>query len=125
MSQTTEPLELAGAARAALTEIRRMLMAPKPENIESCCGELKRAIAFVQRLTGLAIETNESVRRREELRVEAEELRRELAQAGRLLHQAGGFYLGWARLLLAAGEAYTPDGEATPLPVVRRLSVEG
>ena len=130
MSAGSGPLELIGEARAALGHVKESLLSPTPEALENATPQLVEVVERLRRLRKHleAEEPQGSVAEKESkrhIRSLAVELGRDLNDVRKLTEQAGGFYLGWASVLLSASGSYTPNGEAAPPPESHSLSVEG
>jgi hypothetical protein len=112
-------LDLVAEGRGRVQQMRRALLTPSPEAVRDCAPDLERAIDC---LAGV----HETLPRIAEcdlasVRTELWALRQDVREATALLHNAAGFFLGWARLVANAAEAYTPQGSCSRVVVMPRV----
>lgn len=122
MPLSASDLDWIRQAQASLGEARRLLLSPTPESLEESAPHLKSAAGALEALEGALHLGGGSPK--QVLLPELSHLRRQLSAVHGLLGQAGGFYLGWARLL-AGTDGYTAEGRQTPAPPAPRISLEG
>lgn len=119
----SEALETAKQARNNLEQARRVLLSLNPEVLDSSNALLGEALRRMSLLEGsLAAGLPEA---RPELLAEVREFGRDLARVQALAVNAAAFYLGWGRLLHAALNGYTAQGQAAAPPPARRFVVRG
>jgi len=102
--------------------IRRKLLNPATEVLDSCRPHLRTAIDSLENLQQLlAASTSRPGPARTALQTEVSELGRELRQVNSLMRNASAFYSGLGRLLTPDNDgtmAYAPSGPLT----IRRAS---
>ena len=130
MSAADQPLELIEQARAALGQVREMLLAPTPTSLDRCARPLAEATDRLQRLKSYLEAQGDAQNLLPDARGQpwkplARELQREVSDLRKLLGQAGAFYLGWARILLSASGSYTANGAMTAPADSGTLRMEG
>ncbi len=111
---------------AELDSVRRLLLEPSAANLACCEAPLETLCTHMRGLYDQVRaagppEAEERLR----LRGLLQSIRTRMAVNERLLHNAAGIRLGWARILLAAADSYTARGEATPLPARPAFSLDG
>jgi hypothetical protein len=103
-----EPSEIEAAkqARRIIGLVRRKLLNPTPQVLESCAPHLRTAIQSMEHLQKLigGPATLATVAARGDLRAEVRELGRELAQINALMRGAAQYYSGLATFLLPPAE---------------------
>ena len=109
--------ERLAAAGAAMSRVNGLLVAPSPQTFDFCQRALQEAAAEL----GACHAVLPGHHGNSDLLTTARQLRAEVLLAGRLLHSAADFYIGWERLLGAMSGGYTASGE--PSPVVRQGTV--
>jgi hypothetical protein len=120
-----EDIERVRGARRKLRQVRQILMTPSPEQLGECGPVLEEAADLLGSLLEGGMSSARGVVLGSLLSDELQVLRRELTVVTALMHQAAGYYLGWAQMLGAAIGGYTSHGDVPPLAVESRLSVEG
>ncbi len=103
-----------------LEQVRQMLLQPSAANLNLCMPIIRETI---DSLTEVRARMGAGTAVPAETRLRIEQTARVTRQISLLLHHAGGLQLGWARMFLAAAEAYRPDGGESPLPDAARLPV--
>jgi hypothetical protein len=114
-------VESAKQARRSIGLIRRKLLNPTPQVLDSCSPHLRNAIQCMEHLLRLLESSPEGASWRSSLQAEVLELSRELSQANALLRGAANYYFGLASFLLPPPEenfGYSSAGAmaATPAP---------
>jgi hypothetical protein len=109
------------AVRVEVEGACRLLVLASPEALTRCEGALERAAAELRQ--GRTAWDWKSAG--EAARLEAARLQAGIRRAGRLLSCASRYHAGWLRILSAMTGGYSPQGEAVPMPGVRRISLEG
>jgi hypothetical protein len=112
-----EQLERVRQARGSLAKVRAKLLRPSVEAMESCAGDVAKAVEHLQRVeAGLKSSSRRPLMAERAVRTEIEGMRAELKQVNDLLAGAGKFYQGWARLMSGGADDapanYTPKGRA-------------
>lgn len=114
-------LKKVSSARLQIAHLREALIAPGPEEIESCLPALAEAAGCLA-----SIEHDlKSSAAPPEMAAELKELRAELKMVARFIANGAAFYHGWAKLLSSAALGYTPSGSAPPLTPAGTVSVQG
>lgn len=106
----TEFEQLRGA-RGALKRVRRALLQPTRENLETAAEALGTA---VQLATAAETAWRHGLVRSSAMVSEIQTLRRELRCVAALVHGAGAFFSGWARLIATGDEDsvnYSSNGQ--------------
>jgi hypothetical protein len=109
------------AVRVEVEGACQSLIQASPEALTCCEETLGRAAEALRhgqagwdwKLTG------------EAARIEASRLQTAICRAGRLLSSASNYHAGWLRILSAMTGGYSPQGQAAPMPGMRRMSIEG
>jgi hypothetical protein len=118
----SNPSKRIAEARELLARMRAALLTPTPEAIDGELPALKQALQCLQELqpeAGLQTEPEAG------LRIELEMLHAEVRRVAGLIEGGAALQAGWAKVLAAAAGGYTAGGEAAPLTVRGRLSLEG
>ncbi len=127
-----EPSEIESVrqARRIVGLIRRKLLNPTPEVLDSCAPHIRTAIQSMEHLQKLLAgpATPVTVASRGALRTEMKELRRELAQINALMRGAAQYYSGLATLLLPPTEhliSYSSSAGAMAAASAPTMVLEG
>lgn len=126
MEQTTEyadARECLQAARESMRQVKRLLSHPSPEAADESAALLRDVevqlgcVAAILRHNGFPPDL--------ELRSGVEELQNEVAVLARFFAEADKLFSGWLHAIRARRGGYTERGQAAPLVLVKKLSVEG
>jgi hypothetical protein len=119
-------------ARQSLEKVRKKLVRPTVEALDSSAGDLMTAVDSLRLLElDLASRGGRGERSERPLELEISTMRSELETVTRLLENAGKFHEGWARLASTVNEDtatnYTAGGKSRPpIPInSARLVVHG
>jgi hypothetical protein len=111
------------AARGSMREVKRLLSQPSPEAADESAALLRDVevqlgcVAAILRRNGSPPDL--------ELRSGVEELQNEVAVLARFFAEADKLFSGWLQAIRARRGGYTERGQAAPLVLVKKLSVEG
>jgi len=126
MQTTTEygdARECLQAARQNMRQVKRLLSQPSAGAADEAATLLwdvevqLGCVAAILRLNGSKPDV--------ELRSGFEELQGEVAVLGRFFAEADKMFSGWLQAIRARRGGYTERGQAAPLVLVKKLSVEG
>jgi hypothetical protein len=126
MEQTTEygdARECLRAARESMRQVKRLLSRPSPEAADESAALLRDVevqlgcVAAILRHNGSPPDL--------ELRSGVEELQNEVAVLARFFAEADKLFSGWLHAIRSRRGGYTERGQAAPLVLVKKLSVEG
>lgn len=109
------------AVRLEVESACQWLVLASPEALTSCEGALRRAAVALRQ--GRAAWDWKTAG--DGVRIETARLQAGIRHAGRLLASATRYHAGWLRVLSAMTGGYSPQGEAAPMPGMRRISIEG
>jgi hypothetical protein len=109
------------SVRAEVEGACRSLVLATPEELARCEKALGRAAAEL-RQGHTAWDWRSTV---EAARNEAARLQTRIRLAERLLSSASRYHQGWLRILSTMTGGYSAQGTMSPLPDVRRISLEG
>ena len=109
------------AVRAEVETACQSLIVASPEALISSERAFRRAIT-VLRDGRAAWDWNSSGNA---ARSEVAKLQATIRRASGLLSSASNYHAGWLRILSAMSGGYSPQGQAVPMPGVRRISLEG
>ncbi len=120
-------LEAAKQARRSVGLMRRKLLRPTPEALESCVQHLRLAIKSMSDLQLYLRGGGPSgAEEKRALQMEVIELQRELDLTNALMRNAGAFFGGWAKLVFPEEiRAYSANGRLRPPATVTTLRAEG
>jgi hypothetical protein len=110
----SNPSKRIAEARELLARMRAALLTPTPEVIERELPALEETLRCLRTLQPEA-----------GLRVELEMLHADVRRVAGLIEGGAALQAGWAKVLAAAAGGYTAGGDAAPLSVRGRLSLEG
>ena len=121
MNSTVRDIEEAGQRVEA---IRRRMLRPTPETLDTCQADLGSAIAAMHRVES-ALRCNPTTQ--PDAPAELDRFRRNLAQVNALMRNAARFYSGWARLISPREDAanYTPSGKAAVAGLETKMVLHG
>ena len=111
------------AAKARMREVRELLSKPSTESAERSANLLRDieiqlgCAAAILKLQGTAPDL--------EMRSEVEELQGQVAVLAQYFSQADQLLSNWLRFVQTRRAGYTGQGQAAPLVLVNRLTVEG
>ena len=111
------------AARVIMRQVKELLRQPSAESAERSAAILSDA--EVQLGCAAAILKAKGSGRDFELRSEVEELRDEVAVLARLFAESDKMLAGWLGAIRTKRGGYTERGQAAPLALVNKLSLEG
>ena len=120
-------IEAAKQARRSVGLMRRKLLRPTPEALESCVQHLRLAIKSMSDLQSyLRGRGPYGAEEKRALQVEVTELHREVNLTNALMRNAGAFFGGWAKLVFPEeSRAYSANGRLRPPAPVTTMHAEG
>ncbi len=121
--QSGDPRECLQAARVSMREVKRLLSSPSPEAADESASLLRDV--EVQLGCVAAILGQNAAKPQPELRSGIEELQTEVAALAAFFAGADKMLSGWLSVIQTCRAGYTERGQAAPLMLVRKLSVEG
>lgn len=109
-----------------LREAGRLLRRPSAPALEACVPHLETAIRHLAEIEG-RLRQGDPATDRHQVRGEMREISRELRRVNALMSNAGRFHAGLSRLLAAASQSttYNGDGRLNARTGPARLRVEG
>jgi len=110
------------AARASMRSIKQLLSQPSAEMIDQAVILLREVEIHLGCVAALL---NKSLLPDLEIRTEVEELQEEVAVLARFLAQADRMLAGWLQGVRTRRGGYTDRGQAAPLILVKKVTVEG
>jgi hypothetical protein len=111
------------AARLSMRQVKKLLAQSTPDAADESASLLREV--EVQLGCVAAILRQNGARPDAELRSGIEELQREVASLARYFAESDKMLSGWLRAIRARRGGYTNQGQAAPLMLVKKLSVEG
>jgi hypothetical protein len=127
MTQTTTEYgnarECLQAARQTMRQVKKLLAQPSPEAADQSAALLREI--EVQLGCVAAILRQNSSQPDSTLRAGVEELQDEVAGLARFFTEADKLFSGWLNVVRSRRGGYTERGQAAPLMLVKKLSVEG
>jgi hypothetical protein len=111
------------AARAGMRQVKRLLAQPSLEAADESAALLRDV--EVQLGCVAAILRRNGAKPDAEIRAGVEELQREVAVLAAFLAGADRMLAGWLDAVRSRRGGYTARGQAAPLVLIRKLSVEG
>ena len=111
------------AARASMGQVKRLLSQPSPEAADESAAILRDI--EVQLGCVAAILRQNGSRPDAQVRAGVEELQSEVAVLASFFAGADKMLSGWLNAVRSRRGGYTERGQAAPLTLVKRLSVEG
>ena len=111
------------AAKAHMREVRDLLSKPSTESAERAATLLREI--EVQLGCAAAILKKSGTRPDLEMRSEVEDLRDQVAVLAQFFAEADQLLSNWLRVVRTRRAGYTEQGQAAPLVLVNRLTVEG
>lgn len=111
------------AARQSMRQVKRLLSQPSAEGTDESAALLRDievqlgCVAAILRQNGSKPDS--------ELRSGVEELQEEVAVLARYFAEADKLFSGWLNAVRSRRGGYTERGQAAPLMLVKKLSVEG
>ena len=111
------------AARANMREIKRLISEGSAESVDQSVAILRDV--EVQLGCVAALLQKSGARPDLQFRTEAEDLQEEVAVLARFLAQADQMLAGWLQAVRTRHGGYTERGQAAPLVLVKKLTVEG
>jgi len=111
------------AARANMREIKRLVSQPSAESVDQAVAILRDVEVQLGCVAGLLQKSGNKPDLL--IRTEAEDLQEEVAVLARFLAQADKMLAGWLQAVRTNRGGYTERGQAAPLVLVKKLTVEG
>jgi hypothetical protein len=111
------------AAQESMRQIKKLLARPSAETVDQSAGILREI--EVQLGCAAAILKKEGAEPDPSFRSAIEDLQDEVSVLARFFSDADKFFSGWLRIVRARRGGYTERGQAAPLVLVNRLTVEG
>ncbi|MBZ5610079.1 MAG: hypothetical protein LAP38_17590 [Acidobacteriia bacterium] len=112
------------AAKANMDEVRQLLSRGSVDSVELCASTLREI--EVQLGCAVAIlRAGGASHPSPETRSMLEDLQREAAMLAQLFAEADKLFTGWLRTIQTKRAGYTGRGQAAPLQLVGRMSLEG
>lgn len=111
------------AARASMRQVKRLLSQPSPEAADESAALLRDV--EVQLGCVAALLRQDDAKPDAEIRSGVEELQNEVAVLAAFFAGADKMLSGWLNAVRTRRGGYTVRGQAAPLTLVRKLSVEG
>lgn len=111
------------AAAAGIEQVKRLLSVPSPKNADES-AEILRAVEVRLGCAAALLKQN-GARGDSDIRWAVEELQGEVAVLARFLSEADKLFSGWLRALQSKRGGYTQRGQAAPLILVGKVTVEG
>jgi hypothetical protein len=111
------------AAKAQMREVRDLLSKPSTESAERSATLLREieiqlgCAAAILKVNGTKLDL--------EMRSEVEELQEQVAVLAQFFAEADQLLSNWLRVVRTRRAGYTDQGQAAPLVLVNRLTVEG
>ncbi len=115
-----EPLH---QVRAALEQVRELLMAPSMDHLDRCAPALESAVGQMALLDASLRAGHD--RGGAPLRSDLDAIRRDLIATGSLFQQAGEFHRNWAVVMGLVNSGYTAAGGLASLGEPERIAVRG
>jgi len=122
-TQYGDARECLQAARLSMREVKRLLVKPTPEAADESAALLRDV--EVQLGCVAAILRQNCAKPHADIRTGVEELQSEVAALAAFLTGADKMLTGWLDAIRSRRGGYTERGQAAPLMLVRKLSVEG
>jgi len=123
VSERGDVRECLHAARTSLREIRKLLSHPSPESADRSAALLRDVEVqlglVAAMLRGPAAEPDRDIRSM------VEELQEEVGVLAKILADADKLLTGWLGAIRTRRGGYTGNGQAAPLVLVKKLTVEG
>ncbi|HTR34842.1 MAG TPA: hypothetical protein VMH80_02995 [Bryobacteraceae bacterium] len=113
------------AARAGMREIKRLLSQPSAEMADQAVIILRDVEIQLGCVAALLKNNGNGTRPALEIRTEVEDLQEEVAVLARFLARADQMLAGWLQGVRTRRGGYTERGQAAPLVLVKKLTVEG
>ena len=117
------PREHLRAAKAGMRQVKGLLAQPSPENADQAAAILREV--EVQLGCAVAILEKTALHPVGEFRSALEELQGEVATLARFLSGADKLFSDWLRAVQTRRGGYTHRGQAAPLVLVNKVTVEG
>jgi hypothetical protein len=111
------------AARASMRQIKQLLAQPSAESVDQSAAILRDV--EVQLGCVAALLQKSGSKPDLEIRTGVEELQEEVAVLAKFLAQADRLLAGWLQAVQTRRGGYTQRGQAAPLMLVKKLTVEG
>jgi hypothetical protein len=118
-----DPRECLQAARQRMREVKQLLSKPSPESADHAASLLRDIEVQLGCVAAILRQTGPQPDR--ELRSEIMELQDEVAFLARYFAEADKLFAGWLHAVRSRRGGYTSNGQAAPLVLVKKLSVEG
>jgi hypothetical protein len=122
-TQYADARECLQAARVSMRQVKRLLSQPSTEAADESAA-LLRDVEVQLGCVAAMLRQNGS-RPDVEIRSGVEELQGEVAVLASFFSQADKMFTGWLHAVRARSGGYTDQGQAAPLMLVKKLSVEG
>jgi hypothetical protein len=122
-NQSSDAGECLRAARASMRQVKRLLSAPSAEAADESAALLRDV--EVQLGCVAAILRRNGGKPQADIRAGVEELQTEVAALAAFFAGADKMLSGWLDAIRSRRGGYTERGQAAPLTLVRKLSVEG
>lgn len=123
-SQYGDARECVSAARGNLDKVKQLLSQPTLESSEASAAIL-REVEVQLGCLGAILTAGGANRPDRETRLLLEDLQREVALLAQLLGEADQLFSGWLRAIQSKRAGYTGQGQAAPLVLVTKMSLEG
>ncbi len=111
------------AAKIGMRQVKQLLAQPSPENADQSATVLREV--EVQLGCAAALLRGNSGQQDQEVRSSLEELQAEVAVLARFLAEGDKLLSGWLQAVQAKRAGYTQRGQAAPLVLVNKITVEG
>lgn len=122
---TGDVRECLQAARAGMREIKLLLSQPSAEMADQAVAILRDVEVHLGCVAALLKNNGNGARPALEIRTEVEDLQEEVAVLARFLARADQMLAGWLQGVRTRRGGYTERGQAAPLVLVKKLTVEG
>ncbi|HUA20084.1 MAG TPA: hypothetical protein VMB25_15150 [Bryobacteraceae bacterium] len=121
---TGDVRECLQAARTGMREIKQLLSQPSAEMVDQAVALLREVEVHLGCVAAL-LKQNGARPAALEIRTEVEDLQEEVAVLARFLARADQMLAGWLQGVRTRRGGYTERGQAAPLVLVKKLTVQG
>jgi hypothetical protein len=121
--QSVDARQCLEAARTRMRQVKRLLSKPSAEAADESAALLRDV--EVQLGCVAAILRQETSRPDVEIRTGVEDLQNEVAMLATFFSEADKLFTGWIHAVRTRQGGYTDRGQAAPLVLLKKLSVEG